>query len=378
VTVAGKKTKAGGLAEVDVAIAGAGLAGAVLALALARKGISVAVVEPNAEHRFDFRCEKLSPAQIALMESLGVLDAAAPAVSSGLAINDTGFHYEALVNAVRRAWPASVRLILDRVSGVATRGEGAQMRQELRSETGPLVRARLAVLATGLSPTLAADLGLARRIIREHQSVAIGFSLERKDGRPLDFAPFVHRGERAGDGVGFASLFHFGGLMRVNLFCYRDPGDPWLRETRADPLAAAPRVAPGLAGLFSQMAVSGPVEMRATTLYRTEGLERPGLVAIGDAFQTSCPATSFGVTRLLTDVQRLVDEHLPAWLATPGMGNEKIAAFYADPVKQATDAWGLRRADRDRAVATRTDPLWRTLRLAASVKRRAQALRKSA
>jgi 2-polyprenyl-6-methoxyphenol hydroxylase-like FAD-dependent oxidoreductase len=362
--------------EVDVAIAGGGLAGAVLALVLARRGVSVAVVEPNPEHRFDFRCEKLSPAQIALLESLDVLGAALPAVSSGLAINDTGFHYEALVNAMRAAWPASVRLILDRVTDIATRGAGADARQVLIGEGGELVGARLAVLATGLSPTLSEALGLTRRIIREHQSVALGFSLKRRDGAPLAFDSFVHRGERAGDRIGFASLFNFNGLMRVNLFCYHEPGEPWLREARRDPLVAVPAVAPGLAPLFGEMEVVGPVEMRATTLYCTQGLERDGLVAVGDAFQTSCPATSYGVTRVLTDIQRLM-AHLHGWLETPGMGADKLASFYADPTKQAADAWGLRRAERDRAVAVKTDPLWRTLRLAAKVKRSAAGLPKA-
>ena len=33
-----------------------------------------------------------------------------------------------------------------------------------------------------------------------------------------------------------------------------------------------------------------------------------------------------------------MQRHIPRWLATPGMGADKIAAFYADPVKRAYDA----------------------------------------
>jgi hypothetical protein len=48
------------------------------------------------------------------------------------------------------------------------------------------------------------------------------------------------------------------------------------------------------------------------------------------------------MTRILNDVERLVETHLPQWLATPGMGSEKIAAFYADPLKIAVDKTSLR------------------------------------
>jgi hypothetical protein len=36
--------------------------------------------------------------------------------------------------------------------------------------------------------------------------------------------------------------------------------------------------------------------------------------------------------------------HIPRWLRTPGMGAEKIAAFYDDPVKQACDRFSIEKA----------------------------------
>ena len=68
----------GFLARVDVAVVGAGLAGSLLALALARRGVRVAVIDPHAVHPADFRCEKLSADQAAMFESLGVADVLAP------------------------------------------------------------------------------------------------------------------------------------------------------------------------------------------------------------------------------------------------------------------------------------------------------------
>jgi hypothetical protein len=37
------------------------------------------------------------------------------------------------------------------------------------------------------------------------------------------------------------------------------------------------------------------------------------------------------VSRLLVDIDRLCNVHLPRWFATPGMEGRKIARFYEDP-----------------------------------------------
>ena len=68
------------------------------------------------------------------------------------------------------------------------------------------------------------------------------------------------------------------------------------------------------------------------------------MVLVGDAFATSCPAAGTGARKVLVDVERLCNVHIPRWLETPGMGEEKIAAFYDDPVKQASDAYSTEKA----------------------------------
>ena len=65
---------------------------------------------------------------------------------------------------------------------------------------------------------------------------------------------------------------------------------------------------------------------------------------VGDAFELTCPVTGTGSDKVFTDVERLCRVHIPKWLATEGMGAEKIAAFYDDPVKQACDAWSNAKA----------------------------------
>jgi len=355
-----------------VAIIGAGIAGALLALKLARDGVSVAVVEATPAYKSDFRCEKLGPRQLKLLEELGLTDAIRPTVAPKELSNEVGFRYEGLVNTVRSCWPDNVHLIVDRVSDLGKLGEGDEERRILISPQGHIVSARLVVLASGMSRKLNNILGLTRRVVREHQSVCVGFSLKRKDNAPLAPENFIHWGERTGDKFGYVSAFPVGENMRLNLHSYHSANDPWLEEVRSDPIAATLKIAPGLAAKFADLEAIGRVEACAVGLYRTQGVEQPGLVVIGDAYQNSCPGTSFGVTRVLTDIQRLC-AHLPDWLATPGMGSEKIATYYADPIKRSADREGLQRAYRDRSVAVKTDPFWRAYRFAHRLKGRALA-----
>ena len=76
----------------------------------------------------------------------------------------------------------------------------------------------------------------------------------------------------------------------------------------------------------------------------TQGVRKPGVVLIGDAFATSCPGGGTGAGKALVDAERLCNTHIPRWLATPGMSANKIAAFYNDPVKQASDTHSVTKA----------------------------------
>jgi hypothetical protein len=83
---------------------------------------------------------------------------------------------------------------------------------------------------------------------------------------------------------------------------------------------------PGLRPFLGDFEVIDRMENWVMDLYVVEGHVQNGVVLIGDAFQTSCPAAGTGVSRLLTDVERLC-HHVPQWLASPGMAADKIAAF---------------------------------------------------
>jgi len=354
----------------DVAIIGAGVAGSALAHVLARQGLDAIVVDLHETHPTDFRCEKFNPDQIALLDELGVL---AP-LEAGGDLRQRGLRYETIVNAIRADWPADVTFIPARVLKLET---GPDV-QRLSLSTGEVIEARLAVLATGPSLRLREELGLHRRVLRERQSVSIGFSVEPEPHREMPVGAFTQHGERAGDHMAFASLFPMDGAYRINVFSYHDPRHGWVRQFRDDPIGRLCAVMPSLRPALADLRVTGPVEIRGTDLYTTEGHLQDGVVLIGDAFCSSCPATGMGVSRALTDVRQLAFEHLPAWLASPGMGRGKIAQFYEDPAKLAVDGLSTRRSERGRAVATLTTPRWRAYRALASVKRQVRRLARPA
>jgi hypothetical protein len=120
--------------------------------------------------------------------------------------------------------------------------------------------------------------------------------------------------------------------------------DPWLREFRQAPQQTLFAAMPGLRRLLGNFEIIDRVQIRPVDLYATKGYLRSGVVLLGDAFATSCPAAGTGVRKVLTDAERLANVHIPHWVATPGMGEDKIAAFYDDPVKQACDDFSLAKA----------------------------------
>jgi hypothetical protein len=67
---------------------------------------------------------------------------------------------------------------------------------------------------------------------------------------------------------------------------------------------------------------------------------------------------------VFTDVERLCNIHIPAWLATDGMDVNKIAAFYDDPVKKACDAWSSAKAHNFRSLTLENELYWRAQRWA--------------
>ncbi len=150
--------------------------------------------------------------------------------------------------------------------------------------------------------------------------------------------------------------------MRGNLFTYRTMDDPWLSEMRHAPEKTLRALMPELEQMIGPFSIEKPIQIRPVDLYVSRGHFQPGLVLVGDAFATSCPASGNGVRKVITDVERLCNVYIPQWLATPGMDTEKIAAFYADPVKCACDRSSLNKALTLNAYSTDAAPIWRARR----------------
>ena len=244
------------------------------------------------------------------------------------------------------------------IHGKATEVATGPDRQRITVSNGESVSARLAVLANGLNIGLRQSLGMERDIVSACHSISIGFNVEPV-GRPsFDFRAITYYPERTTDRMAYLTLFPIGSTMRANFFVYRDMHDPWLKRMREAPRDTLLAMLPGLPKLTGDFSVPDFVKIRPVDLYVTRGHRQAGIVLVGDAFATSCPAAGTGANKVFTDVERLCNVHVPQWLATPGMGEEKIAAFYDDAVKVASDSHSAAKAVYLRSLSTETGLAW--------------------
>ncbi len=177
------------------------------------------------------------------------------------------------------------------------------------------------MLANGLNIGLRHTLGMTREVISTCHSISIGFDVEPV-GRPsFEFRALTYYPEQAADRMAYLTLFPVTpATMRANLFVYRDMHDPWLRQMRDAPVEALFALMPGLRKFIGQIAVPDHVKIRPVDLYVTDGHRQAGVVLVGDAFATSCPAAGTGCNKVFTDVERLCNVHIPRWLASDGHG----------------------------------------------------------
>jgi 2-polyprenyl-6-methoxyphenol hydroxylase-like FAD-dependent oxidoreductase len=358
--------------ETDIAIVGGGLAGSLAAAMLGRAGIRHVLVDPHPTYPPDFRCEKLDASQVALLHKTGLAGPVLRATTQddelcvarfGRLIDrrpnaQYGFSYDTLVNAVRAEIPPESVLMVGKVTAFETGPD----RQTLMLSTGEFISARLVVLANGLNLALRHQLGIGREVLSACHSISIGFNLAPVGRRGFDFRALTYFPERVTDRMAYLTLFPINHVMRANLFVYRDMHDPWLRQMKSAPQEALQALMPGLCRLTGETEISDvkirPVDLVVSTNYR-----HAGIVLAGDAFATSCPAAGTGCNKVLTDVERLCNHHIPRWLETDGMGADKIAAFYDDPVKVACEAFSRDKALFLRALSTEPGTLWQVRRL---------------
>jgi 2-polyprenyl-6-methoxyphenol hydroxylase-like FAD-dependent oxidoreductase len=359
----------------DIAIVGGGLAGSTAAAMLGRAGIATVLIDPNPLYRPDYRVEKLSGhQQIERFRKTGLAEAVLRSATHdgenwiarfGVLLDKKpsqqfGIMYDALINIIRAEIPPEVETIHAKATAIKTGAE----RQNLTLSNGIELSARLVVLANGLNVGLRHTLGIERRIVSACHSISLGFDMAPVGRAAFDFPALTYFSERSSDRTPYLTLFPVGTSMRANLFVYRQMDDPWLRQMRRAPEEALNAALPRLRKLTGKFEVTGEIKIRPADLYVSTGYRQPGVVLVGDAFATTCPATGTGTDKVFTDVERLCNVHIPDWLATEGMDEEKIAAFYDDPVKTECDAWSAGKAYSFRSVTIDNGLFWRAQRWA--------------
>jgi 2-polyprenyl-6-methoxyphenol hydroxylase-like FAD-dependent oxidoreductase len=352
----------------DIAIAGGGLAGSTAAAMLGRAGFDVVLVDPHKIYPPDLRCEKIDGPQLRMLRKTGLADAVLRAATHdgeawvarfGRLVekrrgDQYGILYDTLVNTIRAEIPSSVEILHAKVRAIAISAQ----RQTLTLSTGEEISARLVVLANGLNMALRQSLGMVREDVSPYHSITIGFDLAPVGRERFDFGSLTYYPERTADRMAYLSLFPIGAVMRANFMVYRDLRDPWLSKFEERPDAALLACMPRLRKLTGDFTVAGPIKIRPADLYVTRDCLQPGIVLVGDAFATSCPAAGTGTGKVFTDVERLCNVHIPRWFARDGMGTEKIASFYTDPVKRACDAHSIAKAYSLRSLSMDDSVLW--------------------
>jgi len=341
-------------ADLRIACCAHGLAGSIAAAMLGRAGIDAMLIDPHPVYPVDFRCEKLDGPQMRTLALTGLADAVLRASTFdreswvarfGRIVekrpgDQQGILYDTLVNTVRSQIPNRTEFIHAKVTDISSSPE----RQTVKLSKGDEISARLVILANGLNIGMRQKLGMDREVISPGHSISIGFDAKPADGRGFQFPALTYYAENPSDRMAYITLFPIGAAMRANLFGYRDLHDPWLKQLREAPRETLYAMWPGLRKLMGHFTVPDFIKIRPVDLNVTKTYQRDGIVLVGDAFSTSCPAAGTGARKLLVDVERLCNMHIPRWLATPGMDEAKIASFYDDPVKRACDAYSLSKA----------------------------------
>ena len=131
-----------------------------------------------------------------------------------------------------------------------------------------------------------------------------------------------------------------------------------VNRLKSEPEACLHQLLPGLDKVAGQFKITGKHRFRPIDLYLWHPEHLDGIVAIGDAWSSSCPGTGTGTSKAINDALQLCGTHIPKWLETNRMGRSKISAFYQDPEKQKIDSQSRNQAFKLRSLTLDHSPYW--------------------
>jgi 2-polyprenyl-6-methoxyphenol hydroxylase-like FAD-dependent oxidoreductase len=298
----------------DVVIAGAGPAGASLAVMLGRAGLSVELYDA---HRFprEKPCgEGLMPSGVAVLGRLGLLEAVGGRRVSGVRYHGFGLSAESTfpdVDGAPAVMLAQRRLRLDEALVAAARATpGVRVFEDASVEGaaveggravglrvgGELRRAGLVVGADGLGSRVRRSLGLDGRARRDGRvGVRAHFRLAAGLTPPDRLEIFVARGHEL-----YVAPLPDGELLVAALSAGPELGGQ-ARAALSRWIADKPRLAALLEGAEPLTDVAG----RAPVAGRARAGFAPGAVLLGDAARATDPLTAGGLAHALVTAERL-------------------------------------------------------------------------
>ena len=177
----------------------------------------------------------------------------------------------------------------------------------------------------------------------------------------------VYHGANSPLDIDYLTIFRCRDVLRGNLFLYCDPHEPWLGQLRRAPRQTLLQAFPSLVDELGEFTVEH-VQCRTSEIVVAQRHARDGMILIGDAYQTPCPAAGTGIARLLVDVERLT-AHTARWFAANDTSVAALQSYYNDPMKRRSDRAAIREARFRRAITMDASWYWAMRRQNVKAKR---------
>jgi 2-octaprenyl-6-methoxyphenol hydroxylase len=349
----------------DVAVAGGGMVGASLGVALEDLGVRVALIEAVAhdsasQPSFDERTTALSNGSRRILETLGVWPAVAPAATpiAKIHVSDQGHFGFARVDAAEQGLRAMGHVVPNRALGAAlwSRLDGAEAVKvfcpavvagvtagtncvELRLEgvaaengAGVTIEAKLVVAADGAQSAVRTAFGVDAAVRDYDQTAIITTVLPQRFHDYVAYERFTESGP-------LALLPLADGRCTLVLTLSRSTADTAMGWSDVEFLAEVQRRFGFRLGRFLKVGRRVPYPL---SLARAHATSAPRCAIVGNAAQTLHPVAGMGFNLGLRDVASLAE--LIAERLRAGHSDVGAPALLAD-----YDAW--RAADRDGIIA---------------------------